>query len=338
MRATSSGAKPCARDRARPVALHEHVRAARAGARASRVRPRSSRSTNAERLPRPVSITSHSIERKRRRRDAQHVGAVRGERAAADRPRDHARQVEHAHARERPRAGAERARLARRRSARSRTSAAPRARAPAGARSTLVVSQHRHDAARGVRLALELLGVPSGERVLHGLARRPRSRAARSRARGGARSSCAGAPCRRRASGTARRSDPRATAGDLTVDAQVALAAELDRGRARVDRHGLRAPGAQPPELRGREPRGGDRRLRRGRRSGTTTAAPGRRRRDPLARARPARRPRATRAAAAPRGGVAHAARNSRPPRGTSRAGRGAPSDRPSRRSRPWRS
>jgi hypothetical protein len=45
-------------------------------------------------------------------------------------------------------------------------------------------------------------------------------------------------------------------------DPQVALAAELERRRAHVDRDPLRAPAAQPPELGRREPGRRDRRLR----------------------------------------------------------------------------
>ena len=50
----------------------------------------------------------------------------------------------------------------------------------------------------------------------------------------------------------------------LSIDAQVAFAAEFDRGAAHVDADTLAATGAQPPELNGCQRRGGDGRLRRG--------------------------------------------------------------------------
>ena len=49
----------------------------------------------------------------------------------------------------------------------------------------------------------------------------------------------------------------------LAVEAHVALAAELDRRRAHVDRDGLGAPGPRAPDLGRRQPRRRDRRLRR---------------------------------------------------------------------------
>ncbi len=61
-------------------------------------------------------------------------------------------------------------------------------------------------------------------------------------------------------------------------DPQVALAAELERRRAQVDRDPLRAPAAQAPELGGREPGRRDRRPARRCRPGTSTATPDRRR------------------------------------------------------------
>ena len=45
-----------------------------------------------------------------RRADLEHVGPVLGERARAGRSGEHAREIEHAHARERPRAGRQRLR------------------------------------------------------------------------------------------------------------------------------------------------------------------------------------------------------------------------------------
>src|SRR5258705_9966756 len=49
-----------------------------------------------------------------------------------------------------------------------------------------------------------------------------------------------------------------------TRHAQISFAAELERGGPHVDRDALRTTRAQLPELRGGEPRGGDRNLRRG--------------------------------------------------------------------------
>ena len=52
--------------------------------------------------------------------------------------------------------------------------------------------------------------------------------------------------------------------GDFAVDAQISFAAKFDRRAAHIDTDVLPASAAQPPQLRGRQRRRGNRRLRRG--------------------------------------------------------------------------
>ena len=90
-----------ARQAAGPIALHEYVRLAQQageplalllGAQVERGRELAAARVDVERRK----------ARQMRRRHAHDVGAVRGERAAANRAGDHARQVEHADAGQRP--------------------------------------------------------------------------------------------------------------------------------------------------------------------------------------------------------------------------------------------
>ena len=100
--ASASGREPAARERAGPVRLREHV--ALAHERAHRLRL-----GRIAQIDVRLQLADPGIEVRRRpqvgqvlARHPQHVGAVLGERARAGRSRQHAREIEHAHARERP--------------------------------------------------------------------------------------------------------------------------------------------------------------------------------------------------------------------------------------------
>jgi hypothetical protein len=155
-----------------------------------------------------------------------------------------------------------------------------------------VRSHHRDHATGLVRPRLELLRLPARERGLHRVTRvgaaeqRDDARAVVREVRVQAHDPAVARAVHARDRIPERR-------GRLAVDAQVALAAELDRRRAHVDGDALRATAAQPPQLRRRESGRRDRRLRGG-------ADPERRRqrgllageRDPLERGRVAARER----------------------------------------------
>src|SRR2546430_3432515 len=195
--------------------------------------------------------------------DQQHVGAVHGERAARDGPRDHARQIEHAHACQRAvalwprlwrrladfldsdqRQFGQRARVRRR-------------------RPFLMRAHHRDHAAGGIGRGLEGLAVPLHQRGLNLVALRL---AVKNLADGvammpeigvqphealvaGFVDSGDGVPGRRRR---------------LAIDTQIALGAAFDQGVTHIDRDILALPAARFPDLRGSQSRRGDAGLRRG--------------------------------------------------------------------------
>ncbi len=195
--------------------------------------------------------------------DQHHVGAVRGERASGDGGRDHPRQVEHAHARQRTvalrprlwrgladlldgqhRKRGERLRLRRR-------------------RPFLMRAHQRHHRAAGIGRGLEGLAVPLIERGLDFLAL---LLAAEHVADRGAMMLeigvqpheafvARGVDAGGRIPGRRRR---------LAVDAQIALGAAFGRRMHHVDRDVLRLPAALFPDFGGGKPAGRDRGLRRG--------------------------------------------------------------------------
>ncbi len=194
--------------RAGPVALHENI-GARARASPSVSRPLGCRrSMEAESLPRPLSITSGTICGRCARRDQHHVGAMCGERAPAHRTRDHAREVEHAHAGERT--------LARRQRLRRRVAdlfdredweggdrASLRMRVPLGER-----ARHGDDQPGLGGSGLEFFAVPASSARCTDSRDRARSRAASVHRRDDAENSCAAAPSVRRRSDKGPRSCP----------------------------------------------------------------------------------------------------------------------------------
>ena len=100
MRAASSGEKPSAGDRARPVALREDIRLRQQIAQGCP--PLLALEFDKTRQLAAAGVDGEPRDRRQiGAGDQQHVGAMRGERAARDGTCDHPRQIEHAHARER---------------------------------------------------------------------------------------------------------------------------------------------------------------------------------------------------------------------------------------------
>ena len=202
--------------------------------------------------------------RQMRRGDAHHVGAVGRERAPAHRAGDDARQIEHAHARERPlRVAGEPCdgRLADlldldQRQRRHRL--ALRMRGPLGGR-----SQHGRDQPGPGGGRLERLRLPLEEGGLHrlafvGAAQQLQHAVAVMREVGVQ-------PHAAVVAGAVDAGDPvPGRSRRLAVEARVALAAELDGGLAHVDADALRPAGALAPDLGRGQTGGGDGGLRRG--------------------------------------------------------------------------
>ena len=193
----------------------------------------------------------------------EHIGAVHGKRTAGDGPRDHARQIEHAHAGQRALARGPRfwrglADLLDRDQRQFGECAGMRRRRP-----FLMRAHHRDHAAGGIGRGLERLAVPLHQRSLNRVALRL---AVQNLADGvammreigvqpheapvaGLVDPGDGVPCRRRR---------------LAVDAQIALGAAFDHGVTHVDRDILALPAAQFPYLGGSQSGRCDAGLRRG--------------------------------------------------------------------------
>ena len=101
-RATSCGEKPCAAMAPGQSSCAGNSEASGTSAASVSRPPASRRSINVDNFPRPVSITSGSIDAQMLGGDQQHIGAMRRQRAAADGAGNDAREIEHLHAGERP--------------------------------------------------------------------------------------------------------------------------------------------------------------------------------------------------------------------------------------------
>ena len=99
--AQASGENPSDGDPARAIALHEHVRLAQQSGEPLALLLGAQVERGRELAAAGVGVEQRKA-RQVRRRDAHDIGAVRGERAAAHRAGNDARQIEHADARQRP--------------------------------------------------------------------------------------------------------------------------------------------------------------------------------------------------------------------------------------------
>ena len=261
--------RPAARSRgrrgARAVALHEHVRACASRPRSVAAPAWSRRSSEAERLPRPVSVTRSSRFGQVRALMRSTSAPCAAERAAADRAGDDARQVQHAQAGSgRPAAAA--AATGGASPIRSiETAGRPATAWPCGC------------ASHSAKLRMAATHMPASA------AASSKSKPSQPRSGGSHRVAVVGAaeqaqhavavvrevrvqphPAAVAASDRRRRCGPSVSGGGPALDAECAFGAEFGRGVAHVDRDALAAAGALAPDRGGGEGGGGDGRLRRG--------------------------------------------------------------------------
>ena len=260
--AASCGEKPRLAQRARAIALRKDIRAGQQIAQ--RASPRFALEFDKTRQLAAAGVDGEPGNRRQiGTGDQQHIGAVHRERAAGDGSRDHPREIEHAHAGQRPIARGPRLwrgladfldcqqrQFGQRPAVRRR-------------RPFVMRAHHRHHAAGGIGRGLEGLGIPLHQGGLNIVAFRL---AVQHLADGSAMMREIGVqPHEAPIAGLV---DP----GDrvpgrrrrLVVDAQIALAAAFDHGMTHVDRDILALAAAQFPDLRGGKSGRGNAGLRRG--------------------------------------------------------------------------